>query len=113
MLDNLVKYLEVNIELIKLDTKETAVRIIAKMMKAIVMMILGSFTLLFISLALAFYLDSLLGSAFHGFFIIGLFYLLLLVGFWLSRKRINRKIQESIDVEIPIKLEFENKTKDK
>ncbi len=109
MLDNLVKYLEVNVELIKLDTKETLIRIIAKMMKAIVMMILGSFTLLFISLALAFYLDKLLGSAFYGFFIVGLFYLMLFVIFWLSHKKITKKIQESIDVEIPIKLEFDDK----
>jgi uncharacterized BrkB/YihY/UPF0761 family membrane protein len=108
MLDSLVKYLEVNLELIKLDTKETAVRIIAKMMKAIVMMILGAFTLLFISLAFAYYLDTILGSAFYGFFVVGLFYLLLFVLFWLFRKKISAKIRESIDEEIPIKLEFEN-----
>lgn len=109
MLDSLVKYLEVNVELIKLDAKETAVRIISKMMKAIVMMILGSFTLLFISLACAFYLDTIFGSPFYGFFVVGLFYLLLFVVFWLGRKKIIRKIQESIDVEIPIKLEFDDK----
>ena len=109
MLDSLVKYLEVNVELIKLDTKETAVRVIAKMMKAIIMMILGSFTLLFISLACAFYLDTILGSRFYGFSVVALFYLLLIVIFWLGHKKVTRKIRESIDVEIPIKLEFEDK----
>lgn len=109
MLDSLIKYLEVNLELVKLDAKETAVRIIAKMMKAVILMIFGSFTLLFTSLALAFYLDKVLGSEFYGFFIVGLFYLLLLIVFWAFRRRITQKIQESIDVEIPIRLEFEDK----
>jgi Zn-dependent protease with chaperone function len=109
MLDNLIKYLEVNLEIVKLDAKEVMVRIISKMMKAILMMILGSFTLLFVSLAFAFYIDSLLGSSFHGFFIVGLFYLMLFFIFWLLRKKITRNIQESIDVEIPVKLEFEDK----
>ena len=79
------------------------------MMKAIVMMIFGSFTLLFTSLAFAFYLDDVFGSAFHGFFVVGLFYLFLLFVFWLFRNKITRKIQESIDVEIPIKIDFEDK----
>jgi Zn-dependent protease with chaperone function len=109
MFDSLIKYLEVNLELVKLDAKETAVRIIAKMMKAVALMILGSFTLLFTSLAFAFYLDKIIGSSFYGFFIVGLFYLLLLLIFWGFRKKITQKIQESIDVEIPIKIDFDDK----
>lgn len=109
MLDNIIKYIEVNLEIAKLEAKEVMVRLIAKMMKAVLMIILGSFTILFVSLAFAFYLDTLLGSAFYGFFIIGLFYLSLFFVFWLLRKRITNSIQKSIDVEIPIKLDFENK----
>jgi Zn-dependent protease with chaperone function len=109
MLDNIIKYIEVNLEIAKLEAKEVMVRLIAKMMKAVLMIILGSFTILFVSLAFAFYLDTLLGSAFYGFFIIGLFYLSLFFIFWLLRKKITNSIQKSIDVEIPIKLDFENK----
>jgi Zn-dependent protease with chaperone function len=78
-------------------------------MKAVIMMILGAFTLLFISLAFAFYLDNLLGSEFYGFFIVGIFYLLLFLIFWLLRKKIVNNIKQSIEVEIPIRLDFDDK----
>ena len=106
MLDKLIKYVEINIELFKLDLKEGIVRVIAKIIRFMLTLILLSFMLLFVSLGLALYLNQALQSQFYGFMLVGGAYAVLFVVFWLMRYKVIEKVQESIDEELPIKIDF-------
>ena len=81
------KYLELQKEFVKLDATEKMTVILSAILIVTVLLFLGSFVLLFLTFALAYYLGDVLGSLSLGFGLISAFILLLTVIFYLNRNR--------------------------
>lgn len=77
MLENLIKYIESRIDLIKFETKESITEAVISIVRIVTLLILTLFTTIFLSIALALYLNQVLESTFVGFLIVGGFYLIL------------------------------------
>lgn len=80
-------YLELQKEFIKLDATEKLTVILSATLITLVILILGSITLLFLIFALAYYLGDALGSLSLGFALIAAFLLLATIVFYLNRNR--------------------------
>ncbi len=80
-------YLELQKEFIKLDATEKLTVILSATLITLVILILGSITLLFLIFALAYYLGDALGSLSLGFALITAFLLLATIVFYLNRNR--------------------------
>lgn len=81
------KYLELQKEFVKLDATEKMTVILSAILIVTVLLLLGSIVLLFLTFALAYYLEDVLGSLSLGFGLISAFILLLTVIFYLNRNR--------------------------
>ena len=81
------KYLELQKEFVKLDATEKMTVILSAILIVTVLLLLGSIVLIFLTLALAYYLGDVLGSLSLGFGLISAFILLLTVIFYLNRNR--------------------------
>lgn len=88
VVDNLVHLVESKIELAKLETKEEIAVILSKMAVFALLLTFGLFFLVFVSIALAYYLSALVKSAFLGFLIVSGIYLTLFLTIFLLRGRI-------------------------
>lgn len=89
---------EAKIDLVKSDIQD---EFVGMMSRFILLTLIGSMAfivLLFLSLSLAFYLSQFTKLPFMGFFLVGLLYLLIVVGLILTRnsKRFHSKIQETL-----------------
>lgn len=76
---------ETKIELVKHEIQDEFLGYVSRI---ILLTVIGAMTLLvllFFSLSIAFYLSSFTSSPFMGFFLVGLFYLLVLLGLFLTR----------------------------
>jgi hypothetical protein len=85
------KYVELRFELFQLETREQVLKIVSGL---IVMLLIGSaavLVLFFGSLTAAFYLNSVFGSSFIGFFLVAAFYLLLITFLIVFRKILARR----------------------
>lgn len=80
-------YLETKIEIAKLKTVDKSSDVLSSLVVLVSIIFLGLLCFLFISIALALYLGSLLGSAHTGFFIMGGFYGIILFIFYLLRDK--------------------------
>ncbi len=80
-------YLELQKEFIKLDATEKLTVILSATLITLVILILGSITLLFLIFALAYYLGDALGSLSLGFALVAAFLLLATIVFYLNRNR--------------------------
>lgn len=85
--NDILEYLELRTELIKLSLIEITAKATTSLVSAISLMVLFIFFLFFLFLALGFYLGDLLGSPFKGFGIIALFYMILIILFILIKKK--------------------------
>lgn len=79
LFQNISRFIELKLEIYELKVKEQIVVIISSIATLTLILSLGLFMLLFFSLALAYYLNSLLESQFVGFVIIGILYMILAV----------------------------------
>ena len=86
LIDHLVGFVETRFEILKLEFKEESVRIIAKLLTAAVVGVLGLLFFMFFSVAIAIILNQALDSSYLGFAILAAFFLLLLVGVLLVKK---------------------------
>lgn len=89
--DAFQKYVELRFELFQFETKEQILRMVSGL---IVMLLIGSVAVLvlfFSSLTAAFYLNSLFGSSFIGFFLVAAFYLFLITFLLVFRKKLARR----------------------
>lgn len=89
-------YVETKMELVKLDAKEEFQSVAAKFFVLSLMVITGLMTLLFLSIALSFFLNSLLESNSWGFLIVGALYLIITILVFSNKERILEKVGESI-----------------
>ncbi len=80
-------YLETKIEITKLKTVEKSSDALSSIVVMIVLILLALPCILFISIALALYLGSLIGSAPTGFFIMGGFYGIVFLIIYLLRDK--------------------------
>lgn len=75
VIDRLTKFIELKLEIYELKVKEQLVGIISSFATLALILSFGLFMFFFASLALGFYLNSVLDSSFLGFVIISLIYL--------------------------------------
>ena len=80
LIDHLVGFIETRIEILKLDAKEEAVRVIAKLLTIAVIVLFGTLFFIFLSVAIAIFLNQIMGSAYMGFVVLAGFFFLL----WMS-----------------------------
>ena len=90
------EYLHDRIWLLKLQTGEKAARVTAALFLVIVTGLLVFFVLLFLSIMAGFYFASITNSLFAGFSMVAGFYVLLLLLLVLSRKKIERRIINTV-----------------
>ena len=73
-------FIETRIEILKLDVKEESVRVIAKLLTMAVIVLFGTLFFIFLSVAIAIFLNQIMGSAYMGFVVLAGFFFLL----WMS-----------------------------
>jgi hypothetical protein len=89
---DVVTYAELKLELLKLGTYERTGKVIAVLSYGIILVILGFFLLLFIFLALGFFLSDRFDSLSAGFSVVAVLYFLLIGGVVLFKKQIRNRI---------------------
>lgn len=101
MFDSLIKYLEINIELVKLDIKEMVAKMIVDVIKLVVVGFLSSMALIFLSIALGLWLGEMTGSMIQGLGIVGGLYLLSAAVFVVARKKLRMVFERVVSKYIP------------
>lgn len=96
LVDNVAGYIENKIELVKIEAKETAAKVIVKAILFSAIAVFTLFTLIFASATAALALNSALDSNFLGFLIVTGFYLLLLIVAFVfqSNEKLSLKLEE-------------------
>ena len=86
---DLSAYVELKLELLKLNTYERTGKVIAVLSYGVILLFLAFFAILFIFLALGFFLGDLFGS---GFGVVAVLYLLLIGIIVMNKDRISNKV---------------------
>lgn len=73
------EYVNTTIELKKLTVIHAVVKMVGSLASGLILVVVGLFFLVFLSVAFALYLGEVLSSAYQGFFIVALFYFILAV----------------------------------
>lgn len=94
--DDFSDYAGLKLRLLKLMAVEKAAGILSAFSHAVILMLLGFFTILFLFTALGFFLGELLDSDALGFLIVGGIYLLLLLCFIWAKQGIRLKLTNII-----------------
>ena len=103
--NSLKEYVDTNYELIKLEVIDYSSDISAGIISKLIVGVMLVFFTFFASLYFAYYLSDLIGISHVGFVIIGGFYLLLAIIFYLSRKSLlERPVRNNF-----IKTKMDNK----
>ena len=89
---DLSAYVELKLELLKLNTYERTGKVIAVLSYGVILLFLAFFAILFIFLALGFFLGDLFGSAVSGFGVVAVLYLLLIGIIIMNKDRISNKV---------------------
>jgi len=97
-IENFEGYLDARIELAKYDAREASVAILTKTIIYGTLGFFGLLTLICLNFALGYWISSLLGNSFGGFFVLTSFYLILflLVYFNKSNKKILARLETAI-----------------
>lgn len=90
--EDILTYVELKFRLLKLIATERIARVVAILSHSIILVLLISFTILFLFISLGFYLGELLGSVALGFLIVSGLSFLLTIAACLGKKRIQVKI---------------------
>ena len=89
---DLSAYVELKLELLKLITYERTGKVIAVLSYGVILLFLAFFAILFIFLALGFFLGELFGSVSSGFGVVAVLYLLLIGLIVMNKDRISNKV---------------------
>lgn len=89
---DLSAYVELKLELLKLNTYERTGKVIAVLSYGVILLFLAFFAILFIFLALGFFLGDLFSSAGAGFGVVAVLYLLLIGIIVMNKDRISNKV---------------------
>lgn len=90
--EDISTYVRLKYKLLRLNATERIAKLIAILSHGVILVLLVFFTVLFLFLALGFFLGEVLGSTALGFLIVGGIYLLLTVIAVAGRNRIQEKI---------------------
>lgn len=101
MFDSLIKYLEINLELVKLDVKEMTAKLIVDVIKLTVVGFLMSMGVIFLSVSLGIWLGELTGSLIWGTGIVGLLYVSAASIFVAVRKKLRPLFEKVVEKYIP------------
>lgn len=107
--ENLQKYLETKISYYGILAFEKAVKVLSMFMANTLVMMAGFLALLFLSGAGAIYLGTVLDSYALGMIIVGGFYLLMLLVFYIGRRRIFGRLAIRILINVFIKDDEDGK----
>jgi uncharacterized membrane protein YqjE len=80
LLDNVIRYFEARLGLVKLEVEESVGAVIAKLVQALLTGVLGLLAILFLSWGLASLLNVWIGNPYAGHFMVGGFYAVALLG---------------------------------
>jgi hypothetical protein len=97
LLENITRYLEARIELTKVDIQQKIAGAIVTGIQLGAISILILFTVLFASVGLANYLNTVIGNSFAGYLIVAAFYLVLFFIVKASHKAIQAKVEKMTD----------------
>lgn len=89
---NVASYVEAKLELLKLSTYERIGKVTTVLSFGLVLMLLGFFAVLFIFIALGYFLGERIGSVSAGFSIVAALYLLMMGIILMFRKQIKDKV---------------------
>ncbi len=89
-LRDLIQYLELKYEYLRLRTKQEALEIVASSVAALMLGFIGLLIVLLASLGVAFWIGELTGRLHSGFFAVALFYVLIVVLGVLNKDELNR-----------------------
>ncbi len=90
--EDISTYAQLKYRLFKINATERVAKLIAILSHGVILILLFFFTILFLFLALGFFLGDCLGSTALGFLIVGGIYLILVVAFLWGRRIIQGKI---------------------
>ena len=110
--EDISTYVELRLELLKLNTYERVAKTMAVFSYGIVLILLAFFTILFLFLALGFFLGELLGSMALGFVLVVGMYLLLFGIIIFFKKKITSKVMNEIIIAMMSKDEKDNEEKE-
>jgi hypothetical protein len=97
MFQHAKEYIDVKVDLFKLDAVERNAKLASGLVAAVIIGIIGIFTLLMLSMAAAFWLGSIWGAWYWGFLAVGGGYLVIFVLVYLNRNRwIREPVHDSI-----------------
>ena len=96
LVDKVKEYIGVRLDIVKLSAADGVSNGVAKAVVGSILLLLSLFFLLFLSLAVGFYISDRMDNDYSGFFFVTLFYLLLAVIIYLSRKSIEKPIINGI-----------------
>lgn len=102
-------YVELKVELLKLETYERAGKGISALSYILILSMLAFFLILFMFIAIGFFLGEWLGSMGIGFSIVAAFYLLLVGIVYLLRKQIQMKVLNTVIAAFMTSNKQENK----
>ena len=94
IISNLSGYVETRIALVKIELREEVANILTRGLMIMIMFLVGFLVVLFLSLGLAQYLNTLLGSEFGGYMIVALFFGLLLLVLLVFRKSFFKMLEK-------------------
>lgn len=97
-IENFEGYLDARIELAKYDAREASVAILTKTIIYGTLGFFGLLTLICLNFALGYWISSLLGNSFGGFFILTSFYLILFLMVYFNKS--NKKTLERLETAI-------------
>lgn len=97
LIENISRYLESRIELMKIDAQQKIAGAIVSAVEIGLIFFTVLFTVIFASLALANFLNSVIGNSYAGHLIVAGFYLLLCIIAIASRKAIQSKAEQMTD----------------
>ena len=105
-------YVELKLELLKLSTYERTGKVIAVLSYGLTLLFLAFFAILFIFLALGFFLGDWLGPSGFGFGIVAVLYLLFIGIIIMNRDRISTKVLNEVIAAMTANDDKNNATND-
>ena len=95
--ENLIKLIEAQFELTKLNVQDKIEGIVVKVAYALITFILGIVVIIFLSILIALGLNHLIGSSWLGFLIMFGFYILILAIFIFAKDSVQNTIKKRVE----------------
>ena len=92
LVDKIKEYISVRLDILKLTAADGVSNGIAKAVVGSILLVLSLFVVLFLSLAVAFYISDQMDNSYSGFFFVTLFYLIVAAIVYFSRAKIEKPI---------------------